>query len=135
MKRLPVLCLLMLLAACAAHDEIVTQDKEQAIRDFIAVRQLAELNDISTAITDNYEELEAHFVLYKTRRATYLFEFARACHELNEYPVVADERWDSNSIRARADTLRGCRISAIYALSESDVAELQAIGESPGSRN
>ena len=38
-------------------------------------------------------------------------------------------------MRAKFDTIRGCRIAAIYALDEAEAAELKNIGEAPGSRN
>ena len=49
--------------------------------------------------------------------------------------VVADVRRENNTIRARFDTLRGCRIDKIFALTEADVAELKSLGEIAGSRN
>ena len=36
---------------------------------------------------------------------------------------------------SRFDTIRGCRIGAIYALDEAEAAELENIGEAPGQRN
>ena len=76
------------------------------------------------------------FVIYKGRRDEYLVEFARRCHELYDNSrITPDKRWDSNVVRARFDTIRGCRITAIYALDEAEVVELKNIGEAPGSRN
>ena len=49
--------------------------------------------------------------------------------------ITPDKRWDSNKIRARFDTIRGCRIGSVYALTEAELAELESIGEAPGSRN
>lgn len=127
--------LLSMLAACAAQEVEETQDEEQAVRDFIAVRELAELDKMRTTDRDGWEVLDLHFLLYKTRRKHYLVEFVRACYELRENEIVADERWDANTVRARFDTIRGCRVDKIYALTEADVVELQQLGESPGSRN
>lgn len=124
-----------LLSACAATEDTVGKDQEQAVRDFIAVRQLAEIDRVHTSNDDHWTELDPHFLIYKTRRGDFLVEFSRACYELAENIVVADRRWDHNAMRARFDTIRGCRMAAIYALTEAEVAELEAIGESPGSRN
>jgi len=128
------LAVLAALAACAAQ-EATTQDTEQAVRDFIAVRELAETKEMRTANNDHWEELDQNFVIYQARREAYLLEFARRCYELGEFPVIADQRSAGNVVRARFDTLRGCTIAKMYPLTEGEVAELSAIGESPGSRN
>jgi len=124
-----------MLTACAAQEEATTQDTEQAVRDFIAVRQLEEAKEMRTSNNDHWEEIDENFVIYTTRREVFLLEFTRRCYELNQYPVVADERKSGNVVRARFDTLRGCHIAKLFPLTEGEVAELSAIGESPGSRN
>ena len=125
----------MLLSACAAQDEAATQDEEQAVRDYILVRGLPEVKDIRSSNNDRWAELDLHFIIYETRRESYLVEFVRACYELFDSQVVADKRRDLNRINARFDTIRGCRIEKIFALTEADMAELKTLGESPGSRN
>ncbi len=125
----------MLLSGCATQEKAVTQDEEQAIRDYILVRGLEEVDRMRSSNSDSWDELDEHFVIYDTRRNTYLVEFNRACHELNENRVTPDLRREANTIRARSDTIRGCRIDKIFALTEADVAELKSLGETPGSRN
>jgi len=134
-KNKTVIALLVMLTACAAQEEATTQDTEQAVRDFIAVRQLEEAKEMRTSNNDHWEEIDENFVIYTTRREVFLLEFTRRCYELNQYPVVADERKSGNVVRARFDTLRGCHIAKLFPLTEGEVAELSAIGESPGSRN
>jgi len=128
-----------LLVACAGQDPAVEQSRQdavQAVRDFIDVRGLEELTELRSSTSDTWEPIEEHFLIYKGRRATYLVEFAHQCRELNDNTrIVADERWSANTVRARFDTIRGCRIGRIFALTEEEVAELENIGESPGSRN
>jgi hypothetical protein len=135
MKTQISLLLFAALAACATQEEAVTQDTEQAIRDFIAVRQLAETDQVRTANDDSWTEIDQKFVLYETRNEVFLFEFSRRCRELDEIPVVPDARHSGNTVRARFDTLRGCRIAKMFPLTEGEVAELSNIGASPGSRN
>lgn len=135
MKIKTTLLVLATLAACAAQEEVTTQDTEQAVRDFIAVRQLAETDQIRTANDDSWNEIDKRFVLYETRKGVFLMEFTHRCNELNEIPVVPDARHSGNTVRARFDTLRGCRIAKIFPLTEGEVAELSNIGASPGSRN
>jgi len=124
----------LVIAACASQEEQVTQDTEQAVRDFIAVRGLPEADKIRTANNDSWKKIDQNFVIYEKRNQAFLVEFARRCYELDEMPVVPDVR-HGNEIRARFDTLRGCHIANLYELNEGDVIELKDIGEAPGSRN
>lgn len=135
MNRLPLLITLIFLGACATQEDGLTYDTEQAVRDFIEVRELETTDKVRTNNDDQWQDIDQNFVLYLKRRKAYLFEFARRCHELNEYPVVPDKRDSGNTIRAKFDTLRGCRIDKMYPLTEDEVEELRNIGESPGSRN
>ena len=85
---------------------------------------------------DSWNMIDETFILYNARKETYLVEFARACWELRDNTrVTPDKRWDANIVRARFDTIRGCRIARIFALDEAEIAELKNIGEAPGSRN
>lgn len=135
MKSTAAIAMFTMLTACAAQEERTTQDTEQAIRDFIAVREMQEVKEMRTSNDDHWEEIDQKFVIYKTRREAFLVEFTRRCYELNEYPVVPDQRQSGNVVSARFDTLRGCHIAKLFPLTEGEVAELSAIGESPGSRN
>ena len=130
---------LVLIAGCASQDEQETlsrQDVTQAVQDFIEVRELESLDQLRSGTNDGWTAVGDQFVIYKGRRDEYLVEFARRCHELYDNSrITPDKRWDSNVVRARFDTIRGCRITAIYALDEAEVVELKNIGEAPGSRN
>ena len=138
-RAMSLLFATVLLAACAAQDEkqaMSTQDEAQAVRDFIDVRGLEELDKMPTAGSDSWKTIGDRFLIYEGRRAAYLVEFNRSCYELEDNTrIVADYRWDPNNIRSRFDTIRGCRIKQIYALTEGEAIELENIGEAPGSRN
>ena len=135
MKHAIILTAIILaLTACASQEDALTRDTEQAVRDFVAVRELAETDKIRTQNQDHWDEIDQNFIIYKKRDQAFLVEFARRCRELDEYPIVADVR-NGNEIRARFDTIRGCRIAKMFPLTEGEVIELEAIGESPGSRN
>ena len=125
----------MLVSGCATQERAVTQDEEQAVRDYILVRGLEEVDRMRSSDRDGWHELDEYFIIYDTRRNTYLVEFNRACYELNENRVTPDLRREANTIRARFDTIRGCQVNKIFALTEADAAELKALGEIAGSRN
>ena len=139
MKIAAVIAAAFFLAACASQDEQAeesTQDVNQAVRDFVDLRELEELDALKSGTNDSWQQLNDRFIIYSGRRETYLVEFSRRCYELNDNTrITPDERWDSNTVSARLDTLRGCRIAKIYGLDEAEVAELENIGEAPGSRN
>ena len=125
-----------LLVACAGQRSEEIADKNQAIEDFIDLRELESVTKIRTDNSDGWELVTSTYLIYKTRRADFLMEFGRPCWELYDNTrIVADERYDPNVIRAKFDTLRGCRIAAIYALNEADVAEVRNIGDPPGATN
>jgi hypothetical protein len=130
---------LSLLTGCAGQDEKdtpSTQDITQAVQDFIEVRELESLDTMRSGSNDSWRVISDTFVIYNGRRDEYLVEFVRRCHELNDNTrITPDKRWDTNVVRARFDTIRGCRIAKIYALDDAEVAELRNIGEAPGSRN
>lgn len=130
---------ILLLAACAGQDEKQDQntlDTDQAVRDFITVRELKAADKMPNTGRDSFEALGHRFMIYKNRKEGHLVEFSRPCSELRDQArIVADERWDSNYIRSRFETFRGCRIHALYPLTDAELAELENIGESPGSRN
>lgn len=129
MRQTLLLAALIVLSGCAtSHPEV---DKA-SVEDFIAVRELPQLDKIRTDSSDGWYELNNYYVIYQTRRGDYLFEFARRCWELDDQRVTPDARWDAQTIRARFDTLRGCRIEQIFGLTEADVTELKQLGESPG---
>ena len=139
MRVILALLAALVLATCAAQDEQAdksTQDMEQAVRDFIELRELVALDRLKSGMNDHWTTLDENFIIYHGRRESYLVEFVSRCYELNDPTrITPDKRWDTNTIRARFDTLRGCRIAAIYALDEAEAAELENIGEAPGSRN
>lgn len=127
------------LVACASQDDKdkpSTQDVSQAVKDFIEVRELEPLNSLRSGSNDGWHSISDRFLVYRGRREEYLVEFMRDCYELNDNTrITPDKRWDANTVSAKFDTIRGCRIANIYALDEAEAAELKNIGEAPGSRN
>ena len=132
MRGLILTGLILALAGCATSKPTV--DKE-AVDDFIAVRGLESVDSIRTDSSDSWNDINLQNLIYDGRRDSYLIVFSRPCYELRDTRITPDRRYESNVIRARFDTIRGCRIDSIYALSEADEVELRQLGEAPGSRN
>ncbi len=131
MKAIMLCAMSALLLACGPQ---TTQRDERAVTDYVAVSELEETDRIRTDARDGWELISDRFLLYKTRRQDYLVEFRRICHEIRDHRVVPDVRRDHSYIRARFDTLGGCQIDKIYALTEGQSAELAELGEAPGDR-
>jgi len=136
LKLVPVLFVATGLVACASqHDKRATstQDVSQAVRDFVEVRELDQVDSVSVHSTDGMKKITNVFVLYRNRDGNYIMEFDRYCHELDDYKVITpDRRWDLKTLRPRYDTIRGCRIGKIYSLTEAELTELKNIGDAPG---
>lgn len=131
---------LVTLGACAATDgpqqQTAEQVQNQAIVDFIEVRELQETDRIRSADRDGWQTITLNYIVYKSRRNQYLVEFARPCYELRDNTeVTPDRRAHANVIQAKFDTLRGCRIARIFAMTGDEADELKNIGEAPGKRN
>jgi hypothetical protein len=133
MFRLVTSIVTVALFGCAGQEPAGDDDgrgMERAIRDYIEVGGLTGVDKLRSSNHDHWSELDEKFIIYTGyRRDMYLVEFARKCYALTEVPVVADIRREPNYIRARFDTVRGCHIREIYALTEGDVAELNALGQ------
>ena len=125
---------MIVLCACATQNG---QQVTDAIDDLIQVAELEELDKVRTSSTDQfyYDELSDDYVILRTRRDQYLVRFTRRCRELNDTKPTPDIRHDPNTLRARFDTIRGCRISNIYAIDKAQAEELKYLGEAPGAKN
>ncbi len=119
------------LSACAAPREDPVQ---QAIEDFVAVSELPEATEIRHRDQLHYEALNDYHVILKDRKNSYLVRFNRRCVELRDLSrITPDVRYESRVLRAKFDTIRGCRIDKIYPLNEGQVEELKSLGDVPGS--
>lgn len=119
-----------LLSGCAAPREDTYQ---QAIEDFVAVSELEEASEIRHRDQLHYEVLNDHHVILKDRKKSYLIRFIRRCVELRDnLTITPDVRYEAHVLRSRFDTIRGCRIAAIYPINDGQVEELKSLGDAPG---
>lgn len=130
-KGLIIIVTAALLAACSTPKRPVPNP---AVEDFIIANQLESLDRIRTRDRDHWRALNNRFIVYISRRQSYLFEFRRECKALtNIYDKAPDLRMDQGTLRARVDTLRGCMISHIYPITSDQRIELKSLGDAPGS--
>ena len=131
MKRYASLVVLIFLTACATTGQ---EEQVNAIKDFIEVNELEEANSIRTRY-DRIEQqvLNDRFVIVSTRKEQHLLEYSHPCRDdpFTQRPRP-DIRRDSSAIYAGSDTFRGCKIKALYVITEDQAEELKNIGEAPG---
>lgn len=125
---LPALLAAALLQGCAAPK---VADENVAIEDFIVVSELEPLKVVHFRHQYDYKQLTENHVVLTARDDYYLVGFKRRCRELNMRPVVADVRYERNTLRVGADTIRGCYIGSIYAIDRTQAEELENIGQGP----
>jgi hypothetical protein len=131
MRIISLVGLLVLVAACAGTPEIPADT--QAVRDYIEVGELADVDRIRTHGSDAWAPVTNHFAIYKGRDGRFLLEFTRVCREMfDNTSVTADRRYDHNVMRRGIDTLRGCRIDRMIPLTEAQAEEIRALAQSAG---
>ena len=124
-----ILVLTVLLSGCATSSDPGITD---AVDDYIRVAELMPQDQIRTDRDYSYRVISRRYVIVTTRREAFLVEFVRDCRELDEFQVTPDYRHDANLLRARFDTIRGCRIGKIYAVDKGQADELENLGDAPG---
>jgi len=134
MKKIALLVSCVVLAACASTGESDESRREAAtaVRDFIEVNELESLTSIRTSDTLALHDLNDTFILVSTKRQSFLLEYYSRCYQYTDGGVAPDVRRDARRIYARADTMRGCRIKALYSLEPGQADELREIGRSVG---
>ena len=130
---LPALIVIAVTSACSSTTQ--RPQEVEAVRDFVAAAELQEVNEIRLSQALSYTYVNDLFVTIPTRRGDYLVEFLRTCYELRQSqftPDMVDVRDNPNILRSRFDTIRGCRISKIYEITEAQRAELRDLGDARG---
>ncbi len=128
-------CLLAIIAVGGCSSTSQPSREVEAVRDFVVAAELEEVAEIRLWRQMSYTHLNVRFVIIPTRRGDYLVEFQRDCRELNRIditPEMVDVRHNQHVLRAKFDTIRGCRIARIYEISEAQSEELKVLGDAPG---
>ena len=126
MKAATFLASATILAGCAAPE---VSQHDQAIEDYVIVGELQPADSVRTQTRDSYVRLTDYYAIYRAREGDYLLHFDRRCKELQDITRVTPDVRRDNRLRAGFDTLRGCRISEIYAMDEAQAAEIANMGD------
>lgn len=130
-----ICAVLLLLQACSAPQ---TRVEPEAVHDYIAAAELEETDRIRyrSIHSPAYRPINEHFVIVDAANSHYLVEFRQRCFALYDNArITPDVRRESNVIRARFDTIRGCVIHNIYAVDAAQALELAQLGDAPGAEN
>ena len=140
MRILLIAAGLALLAGCASTstEDVVGPGKElQAVRDFVSVSDLNEVDKVRLREQLKYWYVNDWYVVLPQRSGYHLIEFRSKCDELRRRQWTSDMvdiRVHSRHLYSDHDTIRGCVIGSIYELPEPQLEELRVLGDSPGTR-
>ena len=127
-----MLAVVILVQACSTPRPRV---ETEAVRDYIAAAELEETGQVRTPTlrSPTATPINEHFAILEGTSGYHLLEFSRRCFALYDTSrITPDVRRDGNVLRARFDTLRGCRIDKMYKIDAAQALELQALGDAPG---
>ena len=133
MNKLLTVSALLIIAACSSTTQ--RPQEIEPVRDYVVAAELEEVTQIRLPEQMRYTYVNDRFVTIPTRRGDYLVELQRDCWELrrNDFtPEMVDVRHNQNVLRARFDTIRGCRIAKMYEITAAQRTELTALGDAPG---
>jgi len=133
MKAYPLLSILLIglvAGGCAnsAREQSIVA-KNDAIEDYVIAAELPTVDSMRTTDRLHYKKITDRYIILYDRNNPHLIAFSRRCRELNETEVTPDIRHDSNNLRARFDTFRGCTIGKMYEINEGQAKELLDLGE------
>ena len=131
-KFLPGIVAMLVLGCANAPEELSVVSKNDAVEDYIHVAELKEIDLIRSFDQLHHKVVTEKYIVIYDRRDTYLAAFKRRCRELNDHMVTADVRHDKNVLRARFDSIRGCRIEALYEIDEGQAQEVMNLGQESG---
>lgn len=136
MKRWILLFAALTLAACGGTVSRLGPGKEiEAVRDFVAVSDLPEVDKLRLYDQIKFLYVNDHFVVIPQRRSNHLIEFKGRCDELRRRKWssdMVDFRVSSRYLYADHDTIRGCVIGRIFELTSAQLEDLRELGDAPG---
>lgn len=134
MNKCLMLLATVLIVGCAQTEttqESSAISKEKSFEDYIEVSELKELGSARTSDQAQYRVVSAEHVIIEDHKTFVLAKLQR-CKKFGGGGATHDARHDPNTIRARFDTIRGCRIEALYVLDVGQAEELILLGMAPG---
>lgn len=133
MPKRVILIVAALAAGCAtAPEEVSVLERNDAIDDYIRVAELAETDAIRSYGQLSHKVVTEKYIIIYDGSDAYIVTYMSNCRAVNDRNIQPDIRYESNVLRARSDTFRGCRIKSMHALSKEQAEELINLGKAPG---
>ena len=116
-----------IVTGCAASPEqanVVTEEVDASVEETLVYLETIKppaVDSIRFREPLRYDVVNVRFAYMEVKTGRYLIEMARDCRSLKSndiYTDMADRRSMRGRLRSGVDTLRGCRIEAIYQLPE-----------------
>jgi hypothetical protein len=120
------------LGACAS-DPLYVAPAQETIEDYVIASQLQDVDLIRKTDRDSWQYVNDRYIIYRGRPNEYLIEFSHGCDSLDDngrLPPI-DIIHDHRNIRP-TDTIRGCIVDRIYAISSNQRRELRQLGQPAG---
>lgn len=127
MNKCLMLLATVLIVGCAQTEttqESSAISKEKSFEDYIEVSELKEVGSARTSDQAQYRVVSAEHVIIEDHKTFVLAKLQR-CKKFGGGGATHDARHDPN-------TIRGCRIEALYALDVGQAEELILLGMAPG---
>ena len=141
MNRITIAMVALVAFGCAAAPEEKKEGEKDpnvitmsdAIDDYIEVAELEEVHAVRSLMQLYTKVLSDRYILIYDNRRNWLAAYNVPCKELyKSHGVQPDIRYERNTVRAKFDTYRGCKIDRIYSISDGVVQELETLGKAPG---
>ena len=130
MHRVLLIASAVFIAACAgAPTEQGVVAKNDAVEDYIVAAELPPVDVMRTNDQMRHRIITDRYIILQDRKTNHLITFKRRCRELRESKVTPDIRHESNRLRARFDTYRGCQIDKMYEINAGQAQELLGLAE------
>jgi hypothetical protein len=124
--------MMLVLGACAS-DPVYLPPPSETVEDYVVATQLRDVNLIRKTDRDSWQYVNDQYIIYRGRPHDYLIEFKHNCGGLDDNGRLppADIIHDHRNIRT-TDTIRGCIVEKIYAISSGQRKELRQLGQPQG---
>jgi len=132
-RALTLLAVLALLFGCATQEDSRSppggkgRGSAEELREYLDKVQPEPVYSIRYREPLRWRALNNYFAMVETLDGPHLVELSWECKDLTRtqiYGDMADRRNTRGLLRARADTLRGCRIESFYKLPEAKAVDI-----------
>lgn len=140
MRRLVSILATLTVVGCASEPVEKAPDKvtpstvitmSDAVDDYIKVAELEEVSAVRSLEQLHHKIISERYILIYDNRRHWIAAYDRPCKKIYEQDASPDIRYERNTVRARFDTFRGCKVDRLYEISRGMASEIQNLGVTP----